>query len=174
MFKTLFRKYDADGSGTITLAEFVDFLANKDEICRNEKEKRRNDRREKARRRKAALIENHEKLQLLHKLHSKLQAKAYTHTGKDFAALFHQFDVNNDESLTYEEFRRAIRRSGICDKRLEDEELQHVIVAVDVDNLSHNVRLTAHRVLESNGGAHDGLVYKLNHSRDGERGEHGR
>ena len=131
----LLKAIDVDDSGTITLKEFVDFLANDDENRRNEKEKRRNERREKAHEEKAALIAEHKKLQLLHKLHSKLQAKAYTHTGKDFGALFRQFDVNNDDSLTYEEFRRAIRRSGICDKRLEDDELQHVMIAVDVHDV---------------------------------------
>ena len=66
------------------------------------------------------------------KLRSKLQAASYTLGGQDWGRLFNYYDRDNSGHLSFEEFRRAVRKDvQITVKMMTDEELQEMFDAVD-------------------------------------------
>jgi Ca2+-binding EF-hand superfamily protein len=132
-FEQLFTFIDKDGDDLISLQEFCDFvhtkptkgavLKTRDSTGMNNPERQSQDffRQLKPSVRKASIVgkrwkadDTLDKDELL-LVHRKIRAASYTHRGTDIPALFAEWDVDNDGTLTREEFYTAIKKlvSGI-------------------------------------------------------------
>ena len=62
------------------------------------------------------------------------QAASYSNGGQDWSKLFRHYDRDNDGGLTFDEFRRAVRRDAkITRTMLSDQQLHSVFDYVDED-----------------------------------------
>ena len=67
-------------------------------------------------------------------IHRNLKAAAYTAAGVDVVKLFHSLDSTNSGSLSFDEFRSAVRRRcKVGAGQVSDDDLQHVFRDVDVN-----------------------------------------
>eukprot|EP01045_Picozoa_sp_COSAG04_P004628 COSAG04_NODE_204_length_20429_cov_6.166896_9_plen_1552_part_00 len=70
----------------------------------------------------------------LQQLRDKFRQLSYSFAGQDWEALFHQFDRSSSGELTYEDFRRAVRKHvGMKESVVTDVELREMFNHVDSD-----------------------------------------
>lgn len=138
-FEQLFTFIDKDGDDLISLQEFCDFvntkptkgsvLKEKDVTGANNPERQSQEffRQLKPSVRKASVVgkrwksdDTLDKDELL-LVHRKIRAASYTHRGTDIPALFAEWDIDNDGTLTREEFYTAIKKlvNGITPPEFE-------------------------------------------------------